>query len=212
MRSIGSVLVGVASLICSCGGGRAPSACGTTDPCGGDVVGRWAAAGSCVNRSSLQARYMTQLGSECPSGTSVSIGDATQDWAHLDSTFNADLTYTGTTSFADSVEILVPATCLVTRACADLDADFRAWVTPGSGIAAASCTDGGTTCACTITQQQTTTETGTYSTAGILLTTIPSGGVATDTRYCVRGSELHLVSIEDATTGVITSDIVLARR
>lgn len=212
LRLTGAVLVGCTSFIAGCGGGGATTTCGTTDPCGGDVVGTWLPAGSCVSRPSLQALYMTELGAECPSGKSVSIGDATQDWAHVSATFNADLTYMGTTTFEDSVQILVPNACLVTRSCTDLDADFQAMVTPFGGISAASCLQGGATCTCSITQQQYTADSGSYSTAGVLLTMTPTGGVATDSRYCVRGSELHLMTIDDPTTGVITSDIMLARQ
>jgi len=216
MRAVGRALPGVVLLLAGCGEGGAgravPASCGAIAPCGGDVVGTWTPDGSCVSQASLQARYMTELGGECPAGTSVSIVQATSDWASIASTFNADGSYSGTTTFSASVEISVPAACLVTRACADLDADFRAMVDPRAGITAAACRDGGSSCACSITQQQTTTQAGTYTTAETVLTTVPAGGGSNDTSFCVRGSELHLVSLDGAAATLIASDIVLARR
>jgi len=184
--------------------------CDTTQPCGGDLVGNWAAHGSCVNQASLQSRFMSELGAGCPSGKSVSILGATTDWARVSSMFNSDGTYSGTSMFSDSISVLVPAECLVIKGCADLDADFRAMVDPATGIQGASCLNAGTGCACMITQQQPTTpQSGTYTTSGTVLTLMPSGGAPTDMPYCVRGSELHLLSIDGS--GVIASDIVLVR-
>jgi hypothetical protein len=163
----------------------------------------------------LQARYMTELGSGCPSGTSVTVFDATSDWATVSSTFDANGSYSGTTTFSASVQVVVPAACLVTRGCADLDADLRAMINPSGGIVAAMCRNANTVCACSITQQQpTVAETGTYMTSGTVLSLVPAGGAATDMPYCVRGSELHLVAIDpfNANANVIASDIVLVRR
>jgi hypothetical protein len=216
MRAIRRALPGVVLLMSGCGPGGAsrgvPASCGAIQPCGGDVVGSWAPDGSCVSQASLQARYMTELGGECPSGTSVSIVDATSDWASISSTFNADGSYSGTTAFSASVEISIPAACLVTRGCSDLDAEFRAMVDPAAGIAAAACQDGGAACACSITQKQTASEAGRYTTAGTVLTTVPAGGGSTDTPYCVQGSQLHLVSLDSSGAAAIASDIVLVRR
>src|SRR5262245_1254658 len=214
MRSIGLglwVCLSVAPAV-ACGGESA--SCGKTEPCGGDVVGTWVPHVSCVSRASLQSRYMSQLGGECPSGSAVSVFDATSDWATVSSTFNADGSYSGTRSFSATVQILVPTACLVTRSCADLDANLRGMIDPATGIVAGSCRSADTACACSVSQQQpTVAESGTYTTSGTVLTTTPAGGTATETPYCVRGSELHLLSIDTtAGTQTIANDIVLARR
>jgi hypothetical protein len=213
-----TVLVVAAS---ACGGGTGdgvPASCGTAEPCGGDLVGTWGPGGSCVNRASLQARYMSELGGACPGGTSVSIVNATSNWAKASRTFNADGSYVGTTTFSASVEILVPSACLVARGCADLDADFRAMVDPVTGIVG-SCLNAETACACTIVQQQpTTSQSGTYTVSGTTLTTTPLGGSPADMPYCVSGSELHLITLGAsgettvAGAGTVASDIILVRQ
>jgi hypothetical protein len=187
------------------------ASCGETQACGGDVVGAWLPNTSCVSRASIQSRYMSELGAECPGGTTVSIVDATSQWAKVSTTFNSDGTYSGTKSFSASVTLWVPTECLVSRACADLDAEFRAMVDPATGIVSGSCRNADTACACTVTQQQPTgSEDGTYTTSGTMLTTTPAGGAAAEMPYCVKGSTLHLLSVDAA--GVIASDIVLTRQ
>jgi hypothetical protein len=209
MRSTGVDLLALVCLLPACGGGGAPvTTCGNTQPCGGDVVGTWVAAGSCVAAESIQVRYMSQLGDECPSGASVSIVDATSDWAAVSSTFDAEGGFSGTATFSASVEISVPAACLVTRSCADLDAELQAMVSE-IGIAAASCRDGAAACTCSVTQQQTSASSGTYRVSGTTLTTLPTGGSPNDMPFCVRGSEMHLINLDNAG---IASDIVLRRR
>ncbi|HMF43509.1 MAG TPA: hypothetical protein VKQ32_22705 [Polyangia bacterium] len=210
MRAICIGLLGVGIGACGGGGGGVPASCGTTAPCGGDVVGTWVPDGSCVNQASIQATYMNAVGLECPAGSMVSIVEATSDWARVASMFDVGGTYSGTATFSATVAIAVPAACLVSRTCAGLDADFRSMVDPAGGIAAASCTDGGTACTCSITQQLSRTDTGTYQTSGNTLTLMPAGRDQTDTPYCVRGSELHLLALDGADQ--IASDIVLAKR
>jgi hypothetical protein len=210
MRPTGVDLLVAACLLPACGGGGAPATtCGNTQPCGGDVVGSWVPAGSCVTTASIQVRYMSQLGDECPPGASVSIVDATSDWAAVSSTFDADGNYAGTAAFSASVQISVPAACLVTRGCADLDAELQAMVSPDTGIASASCHDGAAACTCSVVQQQTSDSSGTYSVSGTTLTMLPTGGSPNDMPFCVRGSELHLINLDNAG---IASDIVLRRR
>jgi hypothetical protein len=214
MRSAGTVLVGLALSISGCGDGDpVPATCGVTNACGGDVVGVWVPDGSCVNGATVQARYMTEFGSECPDGASVSIVDMTSDWARVSSTFNADGTYSATTTFSAWVQFLVPAACFVTRGCADVDASLRAMIDPTSGIVTASCRNAGDVCACSVNQQKpTTTEAGTYTTSGTVLTTMPTGGAPTDTPYCVQGAQLHLIRLDTTGAASIASDILMIRK
>jgi len=150
---------------------------------------------------------------ECPSGTSVSILDATSDWAKVSAKFNADGSYSSTTTFSASVQILVPPGCLVTRSCADVDGALRAMVDPATGIVAASCRNADQSCACAISQQQPTSSVdGTYTISGTMITTTPAGGGPTETPYCVRESRLHLLAFDPSGNGVIASDIVLMPR
>jgi hypothetical protein len=210
---VGLAVLGSVGTGCSGGGGGVPESCGTTEPCGGDVVGTWGPGGSCVNRASLQARYMTELGGECPGGTSVSIVNATSNWAKASGTFNADGSYVATTTFSASVEILVPQQCLVTRGCADLDAQLRAMVDPAAGIAEGSCLNADAACACTIVQQQpTATQSGSYTLSGTTLTMTPLGGSPIDTPYCVQGSELHLITPDTTGAASVANDIILVRQ
>jgi hypothetical protein len=212
MRASGLAVLAVAFTVSACSDdGEVASSCGDLQPCGGDLVGTWVPNGSCVNTGSIQTQYMNLLGGECPSGTALSVVNATSNWAKVSSTFNDDGSYAGTSTFSASIQLLVPNACLVTRGCADLDADLRATVDPAKGIVAASCLNAETACSCSITQSRPTiNEAGTYSVSGTTLTLTPTGGTPEDVPYCVSDGELHLIRIDSG--GAIASDIVLVKR
>ena len=105
----------------------------------------------------------------------------------------------------------MPGACLGGGTCRDLEAQLAGiFDTP-------SCT-GDTACACSVTQDLNSTETGTYTVSGWLLETAPSAGAATQTNYCVTGNQLHFINVDPATPVVpsppatITSDTVLERQ
>lgn len=75
----------------------------------------------------------------------------------------------------------------------------------------ASCT-GSTMCICQlVTTPSTTTESGTYTTSGGTLNTMPTGGTPGTVSYCVQGDRLTLLDI-DATTMRTRATQVLQRQ
>lgn len=68
------------------------------------------------------------------------------------------------------------------------------------------------TCACTMdyTTPMTANSSGTYATAGTVITVTDADGTTTDASYCVQGNTLHLVGV-DPTTGAIIDDLVATR-
>ena len=82
------------------------------------------------------------------------------------------------------------------------------------GIQSITCT-GSSSCACAITAaMDLTNSSGTYVTAGTVLSLTPGDGTAGDSGdYCVKGSSLHLLSI-DTTMAMakVVSDIVFTKQ
>ena len=176
--------------------GSSGLACGV-QPCGGDPVGNWTFVSACVDKSALEAQL--QAGA-CPTVTvnSVSIGQS------------GTITFT-TTAYSVSatrntmLNINYPMACIAPNTCADLEAAFAA----NTAIQSASCT-GDTLCACALTYvPQTSSEQGTYTTAGNMLTLTPTGGSPSTGAFCVEGNNLHLLGTDS--TGQVTGDQVAER-
>jgi hypothetical protein len=171
-----AVLLAALSTSCGSSGGT----CGNAAPCGGDVVATWTIASSCVSDTAKSMGNMN-----CPGATtntsSLHIGGT--------ATFNADMTYTRTTTTSGTVTTTFPASCLsqggVTITCAELSQLLMQDPSMGSGSCA-----GTTSCSCTFNAQNaSSTETGTYTTtaAGVLTLTSSTNGVEEDD-YCVKGN------------------------
>jgi hypothetical protein len=156
--------------------------CGNTPACGGDLVGTWTIASSCVSAGSSMSAL-------CPG--------ATADTANLKVTgtitYTADMTYTTNSVLSGSETLVLPLSCFVqsdvSATCDQLGQIYMNDPTNQS----ATCT-GSSICTCTIVlSNQTSTRTGTYSTtAAGLATDTPTGGAPSQSDYCVRGQTLTL--------------------
>lgn len=128
------------------------------------------------------------LDSQCPTATAGSSSLTITGSV----TYNADGTYSSTSTVGGSVYVTLPTSCLmsngITLTCDQLNQAAQANPTPGLTL---HCT-GSSSCACTETiANQTSSETGTYTTtAAGLLTDTPTGGTVGQTDYCVKGTTM----------------------
>ena len=209
-----AVLVGLVSAAASLGcNGGGNGTCGKVQPCGGSVVGTWKIVSECST-----AAGMDIMNSTCP-GETVQANNTSASGNFV---FNADMTYTETATISGSATVGIPASCLtmsgITLTCAQLDQVFQLEaMDPTSGLQSGRCASAGATCNCTIVlAPQTTTDMGTYTTAGTTLTLTSTSATGTgggSGDYCVQMNELHLISTMAAAMGsmgpaVITGDIV----
>jgi hypothetical protein len=175
-------VVGLLAALAAAGCGSSGGTCSNAAACGGDIVGTWTITSSCVSESG------SMFDSQCPSATVRSSGLTITGSV----TYNADGTYSLTSSTAGSLYITLPPSCLVsngvTVTCDQLNQVFLSNPTPGLTV---NCT-GSSSCACTETiANQTSSETGTYTTtAAGLLTDTPTGATADQTDYCVKGTTM----------------------
>jgi hypothetical protein len=183
MRTIGFVsMVGLLAALAAAGCGSSGGTCSNAAACGGDIVGSWTITSSCVSESG------SMFDSQCPSATVSSSGLTITGSV----TYNADGTYSLTSTTAGSLDVTLPPSCLtsngVTVTCAQLNQEVQSNPTPGLTI---NCT-GSSSCSCVETiVSQTSSETGTYTTtAAGLLTDTPTGGTAGQTDYCVKGTTM----------------------
>ena len=181
MMSLASV-VGLLVAIAVSGCGSSGGTCSNAAACGGSIVGSWTITSSCLTTSA------SMLDSQCPTATASSSSLTITGSVK----YNADGTYTSTSTIGGSVNVNLPVSCLmsngITLTCDQLNQAFQSNPTPGLTL---HCT-GSSGCACTETiAGQTSSETGTYSTttAG-LLTDTPTGGTAGQSDYCVKGTTM----------------------
>lgn len=187
-------------------GGNSNASCGTVRPCGGNIVGTWKFAASCIVDQSILGLDATQI---CDTATINAEDSAITGMA----TFKADMTYSVNLTSTPKFKLVVPNDCLQGAACADIQAAITG--DPTSDIQSASCSTQGSACVCNVvSQSMTQTETGTYTTSGSTLTSGPSADQQDDTPYCVQGNQLHVISVDMSTSmGAmgkvkITADIV----
>jgi hypothetical protein len=126
--------------------------------------------------------------SQCPTATVRSSGLTITGSI----TYNADGTYSSTSTVGGSIYVTLPPSCLtsngVTLTCDQLNQAAQSNPTPGLTL---HCT-GSSSCGCTETlANQTSSETGTYTTtAAGLLTDTPTGGTVGQSDYCVKGTTM----------------------
>lgn len=184
------------------------SNCGKVAACGGNVVGTWKVADSCITSSTA-----SMPNTSCP-GETLQVASFQ---ASGTLTLNADMTYTTALSTAATLQLVEPLSCLssgtVTATCDQLAMGLNA-----ADAGSANCTTSGMNCNCTSTfSQPTTTQTGTYSLSGTTVTITPANGTASTDSYCVQGSTLHVLSLPTSMTmgsgGVTASmDIVATKQ
>jgi len=184
-----------------------------TPPCGGNLVGTWVVADSCVEVSGEVD--MTLLGVGCDSGTVTGMLQVSGTWsADAEGNFSDETVTTGEST------VTLPPECLevsgTTTTCGVLGSVLRTL-----GFASATCQADDATegCICTATVDQAgglgfvsedVSESGTYSTAGDQLTLSYASDV--DYSYCVSRDTLHITPSTVARTGTVMGEIVLQRQ
>jgi hypothetical protein len=207
---LGRVLVALALFTTGCGGGSGAAHCGTTQPCGGDVVAAWGFQGTCSN----VAAASSDLAADCP-GASISANSVALTGGL---TFNADLTYTATNwheTFSGN-EIL-PLSCATgVTSCADLGGTVSDSENGTTINITTTCT-GTTVCSCRINGNlSVTSDVGTYTIAGTTMT-MTGASTSGDFSYCVEESRLHLLQVSTTMTtptgqAVIKADVVAGKQ
>lgn len=180
--------VGVTMGMVACGSssGGGGNSCSTPAACGGDVVGTWKVTSSCISISGLGSS------ADCPQET-LKVSNIT---ASGSVTYKSDMTYTAQRSLAADLNITLPSSCLtfqgITVTCAQLQMGISG--DPNSGFKSINCVAAGAGCSCTgkIAQDQ-MNETGTFTTAGNVLTETTTGGKADANDYCVQGNTLLIL-------------------
>lgn len=185
--------LGLSAAACdgSSGLGSGGGTCGKVQPCGGNLVGQWKVGGSCVNQAAFSMQVGAAFAEFCPSATV----DSPNFGASGTLAFNADMTYALMVTTTGSFKMNIPSSCLAGATCAQLDAILKADPPPNTQSIACS---GSGTCVCTaVLAPMMANETGTYSTAGTVVTTTPASGASPDAvEYCVQGTEGHFLSVD----------------
>jgi len=186
------------------GSGGAVASCTNVTACGGNVVGTWNVASSCLKVSGKLDVSAFGLDPNCMATVSGSL-QVTGSW-----TAKADGTYTDNTTTSGTEQIEMSAVCLnlsgTTTTCDRISAPFSAL-----GYSSVTCTQAATGgCTCTGTVQQTgglgipspdPQTSGNYTTANNTLT---NDGAA-NFPYCVAGGTLTLTPqpMSPTTTGTV---------
>lgn len=188
------------------------ASCTAVTPCGGDVVGTWVAAGSCLPVSG--EANMSGFGLGC---TAAPVMGRLEVSGTL--TANADGSFADTTTTSGESQIELPASCLnvsgTVTSCDRLDGALQAL-----GYSTVTCADaagGGCTCAATV--QQTggmgfitlgPAAAGTYTVATDVFAV--QGRNPREYAYCVSGSTLTMTPRGMSTTGALTGTIVFQKQ
>jgi hypothetical protein len=186
--------------------------CQAVEPCGGDVVGTWVAAGSCLPVSGNAD--ISGFGLGCTAAPIRGTFEVAGTWsAHTDGTFTDETTTSG-----DS-QIDLPPECLnvsgTITTCDRLGGALQAL-----GYASVTCADaasgGGCTCLASADQagglamlSVGAASNGTYTVANNVVTT--SAGSNNEYAYCVSGNTLVMTPRSAGATGTLTGTIVLVK-
>ena len=193
------------------------TACGSVQPCGGDVVGDWTFVDACesaANVAAFRATFATMAAeSWCPSQTLVDRKPS----ASGSLLFDAQGTYALTLAFGGYLDINLPAQCLAGVSCEDTTAGLQAQIDAGAypmpNVSSISCS-GTSSCLCRATVNSPRSDSGTYAVSGNVLTLTATSGIVTDKDYCVRGGTLHILDTSPGSAGqtTIDSDLVAMKQ
>ncbi|HVV49294.1 MAG TPA: hypothetical protein VHO06_06535, partial [Polyangia bacterium] len=190
------------------GTGGAGAACSNVTACGGDLVGAWMVASSCLRVTG--DLDLSLVGAGCPSAPVTGDLQVTGTW-----TANADGTYTDDTTTSGTEQLALAPACLVISS-TPVTCSGAAGLLTSLGYSSLTCTsaaDGG--CDCTATVHQTAglgqvspapSTAGNYTPAGNLVTLTEDSGDA-PYAYCASGNTLTLTP--QSTSPVVTGTIVL---
>jgi hypothetical protein len=173
----GAVGLFFVALLSGCSGGGGVDC--SYAACGGDPVGTWNVAGVCTDRT-----FENPLAENCPESTySVSLDmNGTID-VRSDGTYSTDTSTVIVSSFS------LPSSCLEANQITSCDQIVTALTSDGQQ---ASCSgDADSSCRCTVTNEDPSSATGTWSANGSELT-INDGSGADVSTFCVEGSTLKI--------------------
>jgi len=193
--------------------GSAEASCDDVTPCGGDVIGTWTVAGSCLTVSGTVD--LTPLGAGCKeaaiTGSLQVTGTLT---AHGEGSVVSDRTTT-----TGNEQLDFPSDCLSVSG-TKISCDQMALAIQPLGYAEVTCVDSAGTCTCLAAVEQTgqmalvaasAMKNGAYATADEVLTTLYES-TATEYSYCVAGSTLTVSLKSPRSTGTVTGTIVLQKQ
>ncbi len=193
--------------------GNGDGTCATPAACGGDVVGKWKVVSSCVSVTSTPPM-------DCPQAT-AKVSNLV---VNGDTTYKADLTYASTLSLGADYDFTFPAACLtnqgVTLSCSQLQAALALvlGMEPDTTVNSVTCSATGGGCSCTLKASfGPKAESGTYTTAGGVLTETATGGQPAPSDYCVQGNKLQLLphmsmSMGGMSDGTVSGTIVMMKQ
>jgi hypothetical protein len=176
----------LAVVLCSCGGngGLAPmgpsalSACPSAPACGGDIVGTWTIASTCLG---VDLRSYTD-------GCQGSVAQPNDYQLTGTITYDANMMFTVTSTVTGTVTVRYPAACLtppdgVEVTCDKLEAGLLA---PGM-YKSVQCVSNGTGCDCTFEgMPETESRSGPYEITGMSKNVLVAQAVD-ESDYCVNG-------------------------
>lgn len=115
--------------------------------------------------------------------------------------YKADMTYTVMAVVHGSVVTDYPNDCLTTlnQTCAEFEAAQKQAIAqaPNAPFLSVSCLEKTTSCTCTtVSKEDITTETGTYTTVGTTLTETAAGETPHESNYCVQERTLHITELD----------------
>jgi non-reducing end alpha-L-arabinofuranosidase len=184
-----------------------PASCSNVTACGGNVVGTWNVASSCLKLMGTMDPSM--FGLTC---TSASVTGGTLQvsgtW-----TANADGTYADNTTTSGSEKFTLPPECLqlsgTTTTCDGVAGPLRA------AFSDVTCTSAGGGCDCTGTVQQSggmglvtagAPTSGSYTPSGNTIT-LTGGFNGLKYSYCVSGNTITLTPQDTATSGTVVAQM-----
>jgi hypothetical protein len=189
------------------------ASCNNVTPCGGDLVGTWIAAGSCLPVTG--DADMSGFGLGCSAAPVTGALEVSGTW-----TVNGDGTFTDETTTSGDSEILLPPTCLdvsgTVTTCDRVGGPLQAL-----GFASVTCVpnedSGGCTCSATAGQSGglatlslDAARSGTYAMADDTVTTSARTDVAY--AYCVSDDVLTITPQTTSKTGSVNGTIAFVRR
>ena len=184
MKAITS-LVGLGTLavmVSACGGGALTASCANGSACGGDIVGVWTVASSCLSVSG------TDFDMDCPTAT-VTSSNTTLTGTQ---TYGADSTYRTQLTVSVKAIVTLPMSCLAVQGFALTCAQVTQLLMADGSFKAATCTAAGTGCACSVAAaDMESSDVGTYTTSnGVVTTTDSTNGDFEQDAYCVKGNTM----------------------
>jgi hypothetical protein len=190
------------------------ASCEAVAACGGDVVGTWTVAGSCLPISGMAD--MAGFGLGCTAAPVTGRLDVSGTW-----TANMDGTFTDETTTSGDAQLDLPPECLMVSGFVTT-CDRVGDALEALGYASVVCTNAasGGGCSCEATAAQTgglamlafgPAASGTYTTANNVVTTSDANATMNDYAYCVSGNTMVMTPTTTNKIGALTGTIAFEK-